>query len=114
MRIELHRRVGAVTEAIIDAVIHLCGWSAILFVFAIFYFVLREAAPVVVEKLDLLEFFTSTTWRPDSLVRPQFGILALLAGTAAVTALAMAISVPVGIGMAGATRSWPCRTTCSR
>ena len=100
MRIELHRRVTAVTEAIIDAVIHVCGWSAILFVFAIFYFVLREAAPVVVGKLDLLEFMTSTTWRPDSLVRPQFGILALLAGTAAVTALAMAISVPVGTGAA--------------
>lgn len=100
MRLELHRRVAAVTEAIIDAVIHVCGWSAILFVIAIFYFVLREAAPVVVGKLDLLEFMTSTTWRPDSLVRPQFGILALLAGTAAVTALAMAISVPVGTGAA--------------
>jgi phosphate transport system permease protein len=100
MRIGLHRRGAVVTEAIIDAVIHICGWSAIVLVFAIFYFVLREAAPVVVGKLDLLEFFTSTTWRPDSVVRPQFGILALVAGTAAVTALAMAISVPVGIGAA--------------
>jgi phosphate transport system permease protein len=100
MRIGLRRRVAVVTEAIIDAVIHICGWSAIVFVFAIFYFVLREATPVVVGKLDLLEFFTSTTWRPDSVVRPQFGILALVAGTAAVTALAMAISVPVGIGAA--------------
>jgi phosphate transport system permease protein len=100
MRIGLHHRVAMVTEAIIDAVIHICGWSAIIFVFAIFYFVLREAAPVVVGKLDVLQFFTSTTWRPDSVVRPQFGILALVAGTAAVTALAMAISVPVGIGAA--------------
>lgn len=40
----------------------------------LFYFVLREAAPVVVGKLDLLEFFTSTTGRPDSVVRPQFGV----------------------------------------
>lgn len=100
MRIELHRRGAVVAETIIDAVIHICGWSAIVFVFAIFYFVLREAAPLLVGKLDLLDFFTSATWRPDSAVRPQFGILALLAGTAAVTALAMAISVPVGIGAA--------------
>ena len=100
MRIELHRRGAAVAETIIEAVIHICGWSAIVFVFAIFYFVLREAAPVVVGSLDLLEFFTSAIWRPDSVVRPQFGILALLAGTAAVTALAMAISLPVGIGAA--------------
>jgi phosphate transport system permease protein len=100
MRLERHRRVAVVTEAVIDAVIHICGWSAIFFVFAIFYFVLREAAPVAVGKLNLLEFFTSTIWRPDSVVRPQFGILALLAGTAAVTALAMTMSVPVGIGAA--------------
>jgi phosphate transport system permease protein len=99
MRVEHHRRIVAVTEAIINAVIYICGWSAIVFVFAIFYFVLREAAPVV-GKLDVLEFLTSPTWRPDSVVRPQFGILALIAGTAAVTALAMAISVPVGIGAA--------------
>jgi phosphate transport system permease protein len=100
MRIELHRRAGVATEAIMDALIHLCGWSAILFVFAIFYFVLREGAPVLVGAFDLPEFFTSTTWRPDSTVRPQFGILALVAGTAAVTALATVISVPVGIGAA--------------
>jgi phosphate transport system permease protein len=100
MPIALPRRIAVVTEAIIDAVIHLCGWSAIVFVFAISYFVLREAAPVFVGTLDPLEFFTSTTWRPDSVVRPQFGIFALVAGTAAVTALAMAISVPIGIGAA--------------
>ena len=39
-------------------------------------------------------------WRPDSTIRPQFGILALLAGTASVTALAMAISVPAGFASA--------------
>jgi phosphate transport system permease protein len=100
MRIEIHRRVAALTEVLIDAVIHVCGWSAIVVVFAIFYFVLREAAPAAVGKLDWLEFFTSTTWRPDAEAGPEFGILALVAGTAAVTTLAMAISVPVGIGAA--------------
>ena len=51
-------------------------------------------------KLDLAEFFTSTNWRPDSVVRPQFGILALLVGSASVTALAMLIAVPLGLGAA--------------
>ena len=100
MRTTLHRRLAAGLEALIDGVIHICGWSAILFVCAIFYFVLREAAPVVIGTFDPLEFFTSPTWRPDSVIRPQFGILALVVGTAAVTALAMAIAVPVGIGAA--------------
>jgi phosphate transport system permease protein len=80
--------------------IRLCGWSAIAFVFAIFFFVFREGAPALSGTLDLAEFFTSVNWRPDSTIRPQFGILALLAGTASVTALAMAISVPAGFASA--------------
>ena len=81
-------------------VIRSCGWSAIAFVFAIFFFVFREGAPVLFRELDLEEFFTSGNWRPDSTIRPQFGILALLAGTGAVTALAMVIAVPAGFGAA--------------
>ena len=80
--------------------VRLCGWSAILFVFAIFFFVFREGAPVLFKELDLKEFLTSVNWRPDSTIRPQFGILALLVGTASVTALAMAVSVPAGFASA--------------
>lgn len=83
-----------------EAIIRLCGWSAILFVFAIFFFVFREGAPLLFGGLDLGEFFTSVNWRPDSRIRPQYGILALLAGTASVTALAMLLSVPAGLGAA--------------
>jgi phosphate transport system permease protein len=95
----LRRRLDDLAETAIEVAIRVCGWSAIAFVAAIFYFVMREAAPVLGE-LDLREFFTSPAWRPDSTIRPQFGILALVAGTIAVTALAMAIAVPLGIGAA--------------
>lgn len=71
-----------------------------MFVFAIFFFVFREGAPVLFGTLDINEFLTSVNWRPDSTIRPQFGILALLAGTVSVTALAMVISVPAGFGAA--------------
>jgi phosphate transport system permease protein len=100
MRPDLSRRRSSLTEPIVEAAIRLCGWSAILFVFAIFFFVLREGAPVLFGTVDLKEFFTSVNWRPDSTIRPQFGILALLAGTASVTALAMIISVPAGFAAA--------------
>jgi len=94
------RRLSTLTEPIVEGAIRICGWSAIVFVFAIFFFVLREGAPVLFRALDIKEFFTSVNWRPDSTIRPQFGIVALLAGTAAVTALAMVISVPAGFGAA--------------
>jgi phosphate transport system permease protein len=87
-------------EPLIELVIRLCGWSAILFVIAIFFFIFREAAPVLFGGLNLTEFFTSVNWQPTSLVRPQYGILALLAGSAAVTALAVAIAMPLGLGAA--------------
>jgi len=95
----MSRRVSRISEFLIEGAIRICGWSAIFFVFAIFFFVFREAAPLVAD-LDLTEFFTSTNWRPDSRIRPQFGILALLAGTASVTVLAMAIAVPAGFAAA--------------
>jgi phosphate transport system permease protein len=87
------------TEPIMVLLIRLSGWSAILFVFGIFFFIVREGAPVLLE-IDLAEFATSPNWRPDSNVRPQFGILALLVGTLSVTTLAMLIAVPFGLGAA--------------
>ena len=87
-------------EPAIEWLIRLCGWSAIVFVFLILFFVFLEAAPVLFGKLNLIEFFTSTRWQPSSEVRPTYGILALLVGTLSVTALAMAMAVPLGLGAA--------------
>jgi phosphate transport system permease protein len=87
-------------EFVIEAIIRLCGWSAILFVFAIFLFVFREAAPALFGKLNLVEFFTSARWQPSSDVRPEYGTVALLAGSLSVTALAMVLAVPLGLGAA--------------
>ena len=87
-------------EPLVEGIIRLCGWSAIFFVFAIFFFVFREGAPVLFGTLKLGEFFTSTNWRPDSRIQAQYGILALLVGTASVTTLAMLLSVPAGLGAA--------------
>lgn len=87
-------------EPAVEWLVRLCGWSAIFFVFAIFVFVFREAAPMLGGRLNLVEFLTSPNWQPSSEVRPQFGILALLAGTVSVTALAMVLAVPLGLGAA--------------
>jgi phosphate transport system permease protein len=95
------RRLSAASlgELAIEMLIRLCGYSAILFVFGIFFFVLREGAPLLFGGLDFKEFFTSTNWNPVA-DTPHYGILGLLAGTASVTLLAMAIAVPLGLGAA--------------
>ncbi len=91
----LHR-----SEWLMEWLIRLCGYSAIFFVFAIFFFVVREAWPMLFGKLNFIEFFTSTQWQPSSEVRTQYGILALLVGTLSVTVLAVAIAMPIGLGAA--------------
>jgi ABC-type phosphate transport system permease subunit len=69
MRLGLtRRRLATLTEPIVEWAIRICGWSSILFVFAIFFFVLREGFPVLVGTLDIREFFTSVNWRPDSTI----------------------------------------------
>jgi phosphate transport system permease protein len=95
----IRHRLVSLSEPLVEAAIRLSGWSAIFFVFMIFFFVFREAAPLV-GTLDVVEFFTSPNWRPDSRIRPEYGALALIAGTLSVTALAMVLSVPTGLGAA--------------
>jgi phosphate transport system permease protein len=87
-------------EPLIEGLIRLCGISAILFVFSIFLFVFREGSDFLFGGLDLKQFFTSTEWYPTSLRHKRYGILALLAGTGAVTVLSMVIAVPLGLGAA--------------
>jgi phosphate transport system permease protein len=86
-------------EPVVEWVIVLCGWSAILFVAAIFGFVLFEALPIM-PRLNWSEFFGSINWRPSSDIQPHFGTLALIAGSAAVTIVSALISVPLGLGAA--------------
>ena len=87
-------------EPVIELIIRLCGISAIIFVFGIFFFVFREGASFFFTGLDMTEFLTSPEWFPSSVSNKRYGVLALAAGTASVTLLAMCIAVPFGIGAA--------------
>ncbi|MBF0285477.1 MAG: phosphate ABC transporter permease subunit PstC [Magnetococcales bacterium] len=84
----------------LQALMFICGFSAIIFVLGIFIFVFKEGAEFVAHKMDFAEFFFSPKWRPTSLSNPTYGILALIAGTAAITALSMAICLPFSLGAA--------------
>tara|TARA_A100001037_G_scaffold272275_1_gene268327 strand:- start:4280 stop:5194 length:915 start_codon:yes stop_codon:yes gene_type:complete len=91
-----------VLEGAIEWAIRLCGISAIIFVFGIFFFVFKEGASFLVrdDGLSLSQFLTSEEWYPTSESNKRYGVLALIAGTASVTFLAMVIAVPFGLGAA--------------
>lgn len=89
-----------VSERTIVSLIYLCGISSIIFVFGIIFFVAREGYPFLRDNFDVRGMFLSTEWVPTSLVNKRYGILALICGTLSVTAVAMIIAVPFGLGSA--------------
>ena len=88
-------------ERALEALIRLSGVSAIVFVLAIFFFIFREAAPVLFSPgFKLSEFLFSTQWFPTSVSNVRYGTLALTIGSFSVTGVAIALAVPFGLGAA--------------
>lgn len=88
------------SEKIIESIIKIGGFSSIIFIIAILFFILKEAFPFLIGAFDFKEFFFSTEWNPASVVKIKYGTLAILVGTIMVTALSMLIAVPLGIACA--------------
>jgi phosphate transport system permease protein len=88
-------------EKMFELIIRICGVSAIIFVMAIFFFVFKEAAPVLWSKnFNLFQFLFSPEWYPTSVSNVRYGVLALIVGTACVSGLAVLIAVPFSLGSA--------------
>jgi len=84
----------------VQAIVFIGGISTIIFIIGIFIFIAREGAEFAFGKLDWVQFFTSSRWRPTSEYNPTYGVLAMIAGTAAVTGLAMVVAIPFSLGAA--------------
>lgn len=87
-------------DRLVQILMFLGGISAIIFIVGIFVFITREGFGFLAGTLDLREFFGSSNWRPTSATRETYGILALMAGTASVTGLAMVVAIPFSLGAA--------------
>ncbi|MBS1270282.1 MAG: Phosphate transport system permease protein PstC [Gammaproteobacteria bacterium] len=84
----------------IQLLVFIGGISAIVFIIGIFVFITKEGFGFIFGEMDFGQFFTSPRWRPTSEYNPTYGILALVAGTASVTGLAMLIAIPFSLGAA--------------
>jgi phosphate transport system permease protein len=97
------RRAGwsMYAEKLLEVLIYLCGFSAILFVLGIFLFVFKEALPILAnDNFSLGQFLFSDQWYPTSELNKRYGVFAMIVGTFSVTLLAMVIAVPFGLGAA--------------
>lgn len=87
-------------DKLMQSLVFIGGISAIIFIIGIFVFITMEGMDFVINSLDPVEFFTSEYWFPSDEDDPEYGILALIAGTASVTGLAMLVAIPFALGAA--------------
>jgi phosphate transport system permease protein len=87
-------------DKIVQVLVFIGGVSAVIFIIGIFVFISKEGFGFLVGEFSFKEFFLSPNWRPTSQTKETFGILALIAGTASVTGLAMLIAIPFSLGTA--------------
>ena len=85
-------------EKVIKTVWFLTALSAILAIFFILLFLLRDSLPIF-EQAGIVQFLAGTTWYPTG-SPPEYGIFVLIVGTVLVTLGAMVFAVPLSIGCA--------------
>lgn len=94
----LKKRKNRLNEWIIEKSLFISALVSIFTTIAILGVLLLEAVDFF-QHVSILEFFTGTQWTP--LFQPQsFGILPLVWGTILVTLIALAVSIPFGLGSA--------------
>jgi len=87
-------------DKVMQLLVFIGGVSAIIFIIGIFVFITLEGMDFIFGRFDPVEFFTTEYWFPSDEDDPEFGILALIAGTASVTGLAMLVAIPFALGSA--------------
>ena len=87
-------------DKLVQVLVFVGGISGIVAIIGIFVFITKEGLGFITQTMDFGEFFGSPRWRPTSGHNPTYGALALIAGTASVTGLAMVVSVPFSLGAA--------------
>ncbi len=87
-------------DKFIQYFVFLSGISAIILIIGIFVFVTIEGFGFLLDDFSFREFFLSPWWEPTDEDEPTYGILALMAGTASVTGLAMLVAIPFSLGSA--------------
>jgi phosphate transport system permease protein len=93
------RKRRDVREAAIKAFFFASGITAVLVLVGIFLTLVTTAVPAFRE-IRIAEFLGSPRWDPTSPEKAEYGLLAMIVSTLMVTAGALVLAVPIGIGVA--------------
>ncbi len=85
-------------ETLIQSILFFCGAVSILTTIGIVYELGKEAWLFFGDpEISLVEFFTSTNWRPAI---GEYGVLPLVTSTLITSIIAMLVALPLGLGSA--------------
>jgi phosphate transport system permease protein len=78
-----------------------CATASVAVLLAIAVFIFRESLPAF-RQIGLLDFLLGTKWEPNPVgdEAPAYGILVMIVGTVLVTAGALILAIPLGLGCA--------------
>jgi phosphate transport system permease protein len=94
------RNLAWFIDKLVQLIVFVSGISAIIFIIGIFIFITVEGFGFLLDTFSFEEFFLTPWWEPTDEDEPSYGILALMAGTASVTGLAMLVAIPFSLGAA--------------
>jgi phosphate transport system permease protein len=94
-QVRTERRARGWVEFLIERVLFLCALISIATTLGIIL-VLATETLAFLREVSIVEFLFGTEWTP-LFANPSFGILPLVAGTALVSLIAMAVALPMGL-----------------
>ncbi len=94
----LHRAAPRRGERVVEALLFTAAMLSVLTTFGIILS-LAEGTIAFLREIPLLDFLTGTVWTP-LFANGEYGVLPILSGTMLITAIAMVVAVPLGLGAA--------------
>lgn len=91
----MHRKLQKIKEKLIEGVLFLSALFSIFITFGIIGVLFFETFEFFKE-VSVIDFLTDTQWTP-LFAEKHFGIITLFAGTFLTTAIAMSVSLPIGL-----------------
>lgn len=94
-----HKKWNSFKESAIKAFFFASGILAVLVLLGVFLTLLTTAIPAFRE-VKITEFLGNSRWDPTSPEKAEYGLLSMIVSTLLVTGGAMALAVPIGVGVA--------------
>ena len=88
-----------IKERVIHGLFLFNGLLVVLVLAGIFFLLVQTSFPAFKE-ISLKNFFFSSIWNPDGYTSSSYGILSMIVSTIMVTAGALLVAIPLGIGTA--------------